>query len=168
MVNSLLSWPIGGFKVSKGMTSFTLTRIRDVWANYETGEVEVYMSRQSLFTTQSHITPLPPFFSVLKKRWTDVTPSITKASMVSLSKSSGKPLITPWAHVKEDDTLQLTVLLPMFFYSQNFVKAIWCWRAYPEVSNSYDLWDHVTSCYSFSSSEIFLSSISHFLKLGPE
>ena len=167
MVNSafttaFLFWFTGGFKVSKRMTPFTLTRIRDVWANCVTDVVEVYMSRQSLFETQSHITRI--CFSVLKKRWTDVTPSLTKASnMVSSSKSRGTPLITPWVPAREDGILQLTVLLPMFFL----------WR---EICQSYLILEGVSRGLPFSWSLrscgilllrsaplIFLSSLSRIL-----
>ena len=53
----LLSWSTGGFKVTKSVTPFTLTRIGDERANNVTDVVEVYMSQQSFFETQSHITP---------------------------------------------------------------------------------------------------------------
>ena len=43
--------------MTKSVTPFTLTRIGDERANNVTDVVEVYMSQQSFFETQSHITP---------------------------------------------------------------------------------------------------------------
>ena len=89
--------------------------------------------------------------------------------MAFSSKSSGTPLITPWAPAREDGTLQLTDLFPMFFKARTLSRLSdvgWRTKRSPILMISKIM---LQPAIAFSSSEIFLRSLSRIsLKLGPE